>query len=75
MMFMKGDMDDYGEQRQGGFGFGASRTNDGPRTQNFTSPQTILPGLERLCKTFMENQGRIENLLNGGKTVGVNKYG
>jgi hypothetical protein len=59
MMFMKGEMDDYSEPRQGGFGFSAARNNDSARTQGFTSPQTILPGLERLCKTFLENQGRI----------------
>jgi hypothetical protein len=44
MVFMKGDMDDYSEPRQGGFGFGAGR-NEPTRPQNFTSPQTILPGL------------------------------
>lgn len=60
MMFMKGEMDDYSEPRPGGFGFGVNRGgNEQPRAQNIASKEAILPGLERLCKTFLENQGRI----------------
>lgn len=52
MMFMKGEMDEPGEQKQGGFGFGTGRSNEEKRNMA-TSPQVILPGLERLCKTFL----------------------
>jgi hypothetical protein len=45
MMFMKGDMDDYGDQKQGGFGFGTGRNNEDKRNLSVTSPQAILPGL------------------------------
>lgn len=74
MMFMKGEMDDYSEPRQPGFGFGSARSNLDPK-QTQTTPQAILPGLERLCKAFVENQGRIENILGGVKPIVTNKYG
>ena len=51
-MFIKGESDDFGEQKSGGFGFGTGRNNEDKRNQS-TSPQLILPGLERLCKTFL----------------------
>jgi hypothetical protein len=46
MMFIKGEMDDYGEQKQGGFGFGTGRNiEDNKRNQTAINPQAILPGL------------------------------
>lgn len=72
MMFM-GDTDDN-EPKPGMFGFNAGRSmEDNKRMQPTVNPQLILPGLERLCKTFLENQGRIENILNGSKPM-VGKY-
>ena len=57
------------------FGFNAGRSlEENKRLQPpAINPQVILPGLERLCKTFLENQGRIENILNNSKPIGV-KY-
>lgn len=74
MMFMKEQMDDYSEPRQPGFGFGSARSNQDQK-QTQTTAQAILPGLERLCKAFVENQGRIENILGVVKPVVTNKYG
>ncbi len=72
MMFM-GEMDDN-EPKPGMFGFNAGRSlEESKRMQPTLSPQVILPGLERLCKTFLENQGRIENILNNSKPM-VGKY-
>jgi hypothetical protein len=54
MMFMKGEADDFGEQKQGVFGFNAGRNLDeSKRNQAAINPQIIFPGLERLCKTFL----------------------
>lgn len=55
MMFMKGELDDYGEQKQPGFGgLNSGRgIEDNKRNQAAINPQLILPGLERLCKTFL----------------------
>lgn len=72
MMIMKGDMDDFGQQKREGFGFGGR--NEEKRAIGSTSPQAILPGLQRLCKTFLENQQRIENMLGGSKPIAVGKY-
>jgi hypothetical protein len=57
------------------FGFNAGRSLEESKRLQPTAinPQVILPGLERLCKTFLENQGRIENILNNSKPIGV-KY-
>lgn len=46
-MFMKGDTDDMGEKRQGGFDtFGTGSRAEEGRNRNFqTSTQNILPGL------------------------------
>jgi hypothetical protein len=50
MMFMKGDMDDYGDQKQGGFGTG--RNNEDKRNLSVTSPHAILPGYKGYAKHF-----------------------
>jgi hypothetical protein len=57
MNFMKQDMDDFGDKNTGSYGSMRSFQN---------SSQTILPGLEKMCKMFIENHQRIENMLGGG---------
>jgi hypothetical protein len=61
MMFMKGDMDDFGDRREGGnnvnFGSGSRADERNRSFQNI--PQNILPGLEKLCKVLVDNQQRI----------------
>ena len=54
MMFMKQDLDDHGVKNKGD-------ERGGKNGQ--TLPSTILPGLEKLCRNFDENQQRIENIL------------
>lgn len=66
MMFpLKNDMDDFSEQKPqfGSYNNFALRSED-PKKNAPLNPQLILPGLERLCKTFVENQQRIDNMLN-----------
>lgn len=55
MMFMKGEMDDNAEKREGfnSFGMGSRADDSGKRGFNSVSGQTVLPGLERLCKQFL----------------------
>ena len=62
MMFMKGDGDEEGGKKEGYNGYGGSRTN--------ISGTTLLPGLEKLCKQFAQNQQRIEGMLES-KAQGV----
>jgi hypothetical protein len=53
MVFM-GEADDNNEPKPGMFGFNTGRSiEEGKRNQTAINPQAILPGLERLCKTFL----------------------
>lgn len=48
MMFMKGEMDDSGDKREGGFnsfGMGSRADDSGKRGFNIVSGQAVLPGL------------------------------
>jgi len=56
MIFMKGDLDEPFEQKQGGFNtFGMGSRVDDPTKRTFggLNGQIVLPGLERLCKQFL----------------------
>ena len=62
MMFpIKNQMDDTAEQKQQYPGYNNLNTRNGDSTKknSITTPQSILPGLERLCKIFVESQQRI----------------
>jgi len=54
-------MDDTAEQKQQYPGYNNLNTRNGDSTKknSITTPQSILPGLERLCKIFVESQQRI----------------
>lgn len=53
MAFM-GEIDDSSEPKPGMFGFNTGRSlEESKRNQPAFSPQVVLPGLERLCKTFL----------------------
>ena len=66
-MFMKQDVDDFGDKKPDNFGSMRSFQS---------SSQTTLPGLEKMCKMFIENHQRIENILGGGHQMSSpTKYG
>jgi len=68
MMFMKQDMDDFGEKNAGGFG--------SMRSFQQSPAQQYVPGLEKMCKMFIENHQRIEKMLGGSQHLSSpNKYG
>ena len=54
MMFMKQDTDDQSIRSKGDERGGRGCP---------VLPSTILPGLEKLCQNFDENQQRIQNIL------------
>ena len=67
MFPLKNDFEDSNEKKEFNFSkdfsINKNKENSGNQGWNAINPQSLLPGLEKLCKIFGENQARIEGQL------------
>ena len=67
MFPLKNEFDDLNDKKELNFSkdFSVNKNKENPGNQGWSTinPQSLLPGLEKLCKIFGENQARIENQL------------
>jgi hypothetical protein len=67
MFPLKGEFEDSSDKKEFNFSkdFSINKNKENPSSQGWSgiNPQTLLPGLEKLCKLLSENHARIESQL------------
>jgi hypothetical protein len=67
MFPLKNEFDDSNDKKEFNFSkdfsINKNKENTGNQVWNTINPQSLLPGLEKLCKVFGENQLKIESQL------------